>query len=879
MRRTTIALLMSGSMLAAVPALAQTTTASPEENQSATDTPRDVVVTGSRVPGRSLADSPVPVDVIGGDALKSSGYTETSKVLNQLVPSFNFPQPSLTDGTDSLRPATLRGLQPDQVLVLVNGKRRHQAALLNLNGSVGRGATQVDLNEIPPIAIDRIEVLRDGASSQYGSDAIAGVINLQLSKRQGVSASATYGEFRTTMDGVNEVTGVGTTGGAPTVVGTLAGVDILQLNQGEERKRRDGATLTLATRLGLPVGDSGYFVLSTQFRDRDPTNRSGPDPRRQYASASNPRELTINRFTHGYGDGKAVDYNLFLNAGADLGGGAELYAFGSYGIRDGIGAGFYRRSGDARNRDFAASTTTFVPYYADGFLPKIQSEIEDISGAVGIKGDIAGLSADLSVVYGSNELNYQTIDSFNTSLGGLASPNRFDAGGIAFGQTTANLDLVKTFEVGFAEKFGIAFGGEYRNENFKIRAGDVASYVNGPFSANGAGGGAQVFPGFRPTNVIDTSRDSYAGYAEADADFSRAFTVQVAGRYEHFSDFGSTVNGKIAAKLEPVRGIGIRGSASTGFRAPSLAQQFFATTSTNSTVVGGVTQLIEVGTFPATSPVAVALGGRRLRPEKALNFSGGIVLDPFAGFNLTADYYNIRIRDRVTLTENLTGTTVVNLLNAAGISNVTSARFFINGVDTRTQGVDVVGTYRVPDFGFGKVVLTAGYNYNETKIIKRAILPSVIGLPLFGRQESYRLTDGQPKSKINLSADVDYGVIGANIRANRYGSVLSAANTGGTVASNGAVTLAAFGTQPGDIKLTPKWITDVEVRVHPIQQVTLAVGANNVFDVYPDRLPIANPVANAGNGFTPNSYFLPYSSLSPFGFNGRFLYGRVAFDF
>ena len=867
MRRSILALLMLSGAAVAFPARAQTTTASPEENQSATDTPSDVVVTGSRVPGRSLADSPVPVDVIGGDALKSSGYTETNKVLNQLVPSFNFPQPSLTDGTDSLRPATLRGLQPDQVLVLVNGKRRHQAALINLNGSVGRGATQVDLNEIPPIALDRVEVLRDGASSQYGSDAIAGVINLQLSRREGVSGSVTFGKYDTTMSGVYDVTGVAMTGGVPTVAipgaNGNAQADILQLNQGGERDRHDGDTLTLATRLGLPIGPSGYFTLSAQFRDRDPTNRSGPDPRRQYFVTTDPRELTINRFTHGYGDGKTTDYNLFLNAGADIGGGAEVYAFGSYGIRDGIGAGFYRRSNDARNRDFAASTTTFVPYYADGFLPKIQSEIEDFSGAAGIKGDIAGLSADLSVVYGSNELNYRTIDSFNTSLGGVASPNRFDAGGIKFAQTVANLDLVKSFDVGFADKFGIAFGGEYRNENFQIRAGDVPSYVNGPFSANGAAGGAQVFPGFRPTNAIDISRDSFAGYAEADADISRAFTIQAAGRYEHYSDFGDTVNGKIAAKLTPVRGIGIRGSVSTGFRAPSLAQQYFATTSTNSTIVGGVSQLIEVGTFPATSPVAVALGGKRLKPEKALNFAGGVVLDPFRGFNLTADYYNIRIRDRVTLTENLTGTAVVGLLNGAGITNVTSARFFVNGVDTRTQGVDIVGTYRLPDFGLGKVVLTAGYNYNETKIISRAVLPSLPGVLLFGRQESYRLTRGQPRTKLNLAADVDLGAFGANIRTNRYGTVWTAA--GGTPVD------APLGSIAGDFKLTPKWITDVELRVHPVRQVTVAIGADNVFDVYPDRLPL-------GGAFGPNSYFLPYSSLSPFGFNGRFLYGRVAFD-
>ncbi|MES2338071.1 MAG: TonB-dependent receptor [Pseudomonadota bacterium] len=870
MRRTLLTTLaMSVSAVAlSTPALAQDAPAAAAQDGEITgDT---VIVTGSRIGGRTIADSPVPIDVIGGDQLLNSGATETNKLLNQLVPSFNFPQPSLTDGTDSLRPATLRGLAPDQTLVLINGKRRHQAALLNLNGSVGRGSSAVDLNEIPAIAIDRIEVLRDGASSQYGSDAIAGVINIQLSKREGVSGSVTFGQYRTTMKDVFEVTGVATTGGLPTVLtaGANAQADVLQLNQGREVERKDGDTLTIATRLGLPIGESGYFTFSAQFRDRDPTQRSGPDPRRQYFAVGDPRELTIDRFTHGYGDGKATDYNVIVNAGADIGANAELYAFGTYGIRDGIGAGFYRRSNDARNRDFAASTTTFVPYYANGFLPKIQSQIEDVSGAVGIKGDFSGFKADLSVVYGSNQLDYQTIDSFNTSLGGILSPRRFDAGGLAYGQTVANLDLSKKFDVDFVSSLGIAFGAEYRNENFKIRPGNVASYINGPFTANGAGGGAQVFPGFRPSNAVDVSRNSYAGYLELDAEVNDMLTLQAAGRYEHFSDFGDTWNGKLAGRFEPIDGIAIRGSVATGFRAPSLAQQFFATTSTNNTVVNGVAQLIEVGTFPATSAVGLALGGKQLTPEKALNLAGGVALNPFTGFSLTADYYNIRIKDRVTLTENLTGTTVVNLLTAAGVTGVTSARFFVNGVNTRTQGVDVVGTYRVPEFGAGKFVLTAGYNYNETKIIGRAVLPSLTGLTLFGRQESFRLTDAQPRTKINLSVDWDLGFIGATARTNRYGTVWSAVN--------GALT-APLGTVAGDFKMTPKWVTDVEVRVHPIEQITLAVGADNVFDTYPDRLPTGG--ATGAPGFTPNSYFLPYSSLSPFGFNGRFLYGRVAFTF
>lgn len=854
------------AILLAMPAYAQTAQDDQAATEAAAADDPAIIVTGSRFANRTAADSTVPIDVIASEQLTRGGATETNRLLSQLVPSFNFPQPSLTDGTDSLRPATLRGLAPDQTLVLVNGKRRHTSALLNLNGSVGRGSSAVDLNEIPAVAIERIEILRDGASSQYGSDAIAGVINIQLAKKPGVQTLVTYGKYITTLDGVTDFTGVATGANGLPVVATAGGTtnDLLQLTgTGNDRTANDGDTLTLAARVGLPVGDDGYLVFSGQYRDRDPTNRSGADPRRQYPTVGDPRELTINRINHRYGDGEAKDFNFFANAGYDLMPDVELYAFGSYGIRDANGAGFFRRANDARNRDFAASTTTFVPFYPDGFLPLINSEIEDVSGAVGIKGDIgSGIMADLSVVYGSNQLDYQVSNSFNVSLGGLNSPRVFDAGGIAAGQTVVNLDFNKTFDVSFVESLGFAVGGEFRDENFKIRAGQTTSFINGPFSAapfNGAGG-AQVFPGFRPNNAVDVSRNSFAFYGEIDTSITKTLTLQVAGRYERFSDFGSTLNGKVAGRWEFLPGYAIRGSVATGFRAPSLAQQFFATTSTNN--VNGV--LIEIGTFPVSDPVARALGSRQLEAEKATNFGGGIALNPFEGFSLTADYYNIRIRDRVVLTENLQGAAVVGILTAAGINNVTSARFFVNGVNTKTQGVDIVATYAVPEFGLGNFRFTAGYNYNETTITQRATLPSLPGLTLFGRAESFRLTDGQPRDKLNLAVDWSLDRFSATFRTNRYGSVFVAGTS-----TNLAV---ARGAGPADFTLTPKWVSDVEVRAKIYQGIELAVGADNVFDVYPDRVP-------AGGVFGTNGFFLPYSNLSPFGFSGRFLYGRISAAF
>ena len=853
---------------AANPAFAQDS--APQDAVVEEATGQDVIiVTGTRRTDRTVADSTVPVDIISAEALLNSGQTETNKLLNQLVPSFNFPQPSLTDGTDSLRPATLRGLAPDQVLVLVNGKRRHQSALVNLNGSVGRGSTAVDLNTIPPLAIERIEVLRDGAASQYGSDAIAGVINVQLKKGMGGRAQATFGKYITEMENVGQVDTVSLTTGSsdnPTITYT-----------GKDRKRNDGDTYTFASNFGLPLGESGYVNLTAEYKDRSPTNRSGPDIRRNYFAAGDPREATFNRYAHRYGDGVSKDLNFFVNAGYELSDSAEFYTFGSYGVRDGNGAGFYRRSSDVRNRDWAASTTSFVPIYADGFLPLIASNIVDISAAAGLRGATGGWDYDLSAVYGSNRLDYTIENTVNTSLGGVASARRFYSGGLRSGQTSINLDMRRDLDIGIGKSVSFAFGGEYRNENYKIVAGELQSYVNGPFSAApfNAAGGAQVFPGFRPANETDVSRSSAAGYAELDADLTDQLTLQLAGRYEHFSDFGDTINGKAAARFEVIDGVALRASVSTGFRAPSLAQRSFAATSTNN--VGGV--LIEIGTFPVSSPVAIALGAQPLKPEKSVNLGAGVTFTPFNGLSITADYYNIKINDRITLTENLTNISttnqdITNLLAAAGVTGVSSARFFINGIDTKTSGLDVVASYRLPDFGLGQFRVSVGYNLNNTKITDRRVFSGFTAQRLFARQESYRLTDGQPKNKLNVGLDWDYDNFGITLRTNRYGEVFLPSSFS-TPANNNNIALAP-GAVPGDIFLSPKWVTDLEFRFKPVESVSVAFGANNILDTYPDRLPFGT-VDGVNYGF--NNSFLPYSSQSPFGFSGRFLYGRVSVDF
>ncbi|KLE34151.1 TonB-dependent receptor plug domain-containing protein [Aurantiacibacter luteus] len=857
----------------AVAGLSQAAYAQSSDTQDiAADDASQIIVTGTRRTDRTVAESTVPVDVIGSEALTNQGATETNRLLNNLVPSFNFPQPSLTDGTDSLRPATLRGLAPDQVLVLVNGKRRHMSSLLNLNGSIGRGSAAVDMNTIPPLAIDRIEVLRDGASSQYGSDAIAGVINIRLRSSEGGRAQATYGRYITTLDGVDQVASV-----SPTVTTSANELPVITYT-GEDRTRRDGDTYTLASNFGLPVGDAGFLNLTVEYKDRDPTNRSGPDIRRQYSGLGDPRETTFDRYSHRFGDGESEDLNLFANAGLDLGNAIEFYAFGSYGNREGNGAGFYRRSLDSRNADFANGGR---PFYPDGFLPLINSSIEDIAAFAGIRGESGAWSLDLSAGYGTNRLDYRITNTFNTSLGGNVSPTEFEAGGLRSGQTSVNFDARRDLALGLGDT-SFAMGAEWRNENYRIVPGEVGSYVAGPFFfSNGAPPGAQVFPGFSPTTAVDESRNSVAVYAEIDNDFTDTLNVQVAGRFERFSDFGSTLNGKVAARFEPVEGIALRGSASTGFRAPGMAQQFFSTTSTNN--VGG--QLIEIGTFPVGSPIAVALGAQPLEPEESVNLGAGVVFTMVPRLNVTVDYYNIKIDDRIVLTENLQGADVVALLRAAGVAG-SSARFFINGIDTRTEGLDVVANYRVPDVLGGSLSLTAGFNVNDTTITDRREFSGFTANRLFARQESLRLTDGQPSNKLNLGMTYDRDPFGFTLNANRFGSVLipdgvTTATVNGAASSDANPQIrndinVAPGDAPGDFELTPKWVLDLELRYNIVEAVQLAVGANNLLDEYPDRLPFGTV---DGVNYGLNNAFLPYSSLSPFGFSGRFVYGRIAVEF
>ena len=491
-------------LLAGLSPLAFASPVSAQPNQEAAQTPQaqaqaqaevvpddQIIVTGTRASNRTVADSPVPVDVIGADAIANSGQTETNRILNQLVPAFNFPTPAIADGSDALRPATLRGLSPDQTLVLVNGKRRHVSALLNINGTVGRGSAAVDLNLIPGLAISRVEVLRDGAAAQYGSDAIAGVINIQLKKgNQGGRASITYGKYITTIDDVANVTGLQTNGAGQPFVDPTDTRYLAAITDGD-RKARDGDQVTAAVNLGFGLGSGGFVNLTGEYHYRERTNRQGFDLRPNFlkptATTGDLRELTFDRLQFRFGDPELRDYNLFLNSGLEVGGGWEAYAFGSYGKRNSVSGANWRQGFSAQNRDWsvlapnqAPNDANFVPLTAIGFLPLIETDLKDYAGTIGVRGEVAAWNVDLSAGRGHNRFDYEVHDTLNTSFG-PASPSDFDAGGLRYGQTIFNLDVSREFPVGFAKPLTVAAGAEHRREQFKIRPGDFPSWGIGPF--------------------------------------------------------------------------------------------------------------------------------------------------------------------------------------------------------------------------------------------------------------------------------------------------------------------------------------------------------------------------------------------------------------
>jgi len=809
----------------------------------------EIVAVGTRYSGRTVIESPVPIDVISAKEIHATGLTQTTQILQQLVPSYNAPQPSITDGSDHMRPATLRGLGPDQVLILVNGKRRHTSALVHVNGSIGRGSTGVDLNAIPGSAIAKIEVLRDGAAAQYGSDAISGVINIVLKEEMGLDATASYSQYFSSV----------TRGYAEDEENLPDNSDANNydwdgngIGGPQDVDYRDGETLNLHLGYGLKIAQDGKLYVSGHIRNRERAVRAGLDPRQQYFDGD-PRENSFNRLNHVYGQGESVDYSLFFNGSIPVGdAGGQVYAFGGYNDRQGSTGCFYRRARDNR---------TVRSIHPDGFLPTLDNRLKDFSVAAGVKGNVGKWTYDLSETFGNNSFNF-IVDNTNNASEGTASDTHFDSGTLKFRQATTNLDLLRGVDIGTASPLNVAIGAEFRWDNYQIDPGEVDSYLNGgvpvldgPNAGKPAPVGASCFPGFSPRNATDAKRTNIGLYVDLENNLTEAFLLGVAARFENYSDFGSTVTGKVAGRYELSEMVALRGAASTGFRAPSLAQANYSAIATN--FIDGVP--FEVGTFPVDDPVARALGAKDLDAETSVNFSAGLTVSQ-SNFSLTADAYLINIDDRIVFTENFTGSGIASFLQSQGI-DANGGRYFTNAVKTETKGLDIIGRYATT-VGPGTFRFTAALSFSETNITNKneietpAVLAQFTSRPLFGRTEQGRFEVGQPHQKHNFTANYDVNRWSFMARAIYYGEVTDL---------NSGDPDPATGINLRDETFGAKVLTDFEVSYELKDGIGVAVGANNLFDVYPDK----QLKRNSFNGI------FPYDGLSPFGFFGRSIYTRL----
>ncbi|WP_437883820.1 TonB-dependent receptor domain-containing protein [Pseudomonas sp. LRF_L74] len=756
----------------------------------------NVIVTGTRAQERTASQSLSPIDIVSGDSLRASGSDELGTVLSRLIPSINFARPSLVDGAELARPAQLRGLSPDQVLVLVNGKRRHTGAFVNLGGATGRGSAPADLNAIPLSAVDHIEVLRDGASARYGSDAIAGVINIILKKdSSGGSVATKFGQY----------------------------------------KKGDGIQRQVSGNTGVELGENGWLNLSGEGADNDYTNRAGKD----YRSAS-VGSTTYGQQVFRQGEPETQEGKIFLNGGYGFSDAAELYGFAGYSKRKGETAAFYRASNASNN----------IPALnPNGYLPLIRGELEDASLTLGLRGDwVDDWRYDLSLNYGRNdyEINTKTINPDLYRATG-STPGSFYNGTLSNEQKQLNFDLAKDVEVSWLPyPVSVAFGAEYLSQRYQIEAGDAASFY---------GGGSSGLAGFREADSGTWSRHNLAQYIDLETNLTEAFSVSAAARHEDYSDFGSNVSGALSGRYAFTPRVALRGSVSTGFRAPSLAQQHF--TYTSSQLVGNVIQ--EAGTFPADSRVAQLLGAEDLEAEKSRSYSLGLVLNPVDDLHITADVYRIDIRDRITLSSNLTlNPAAIAYLQANGVGNInyTTARYFTNAADTRTTGLDLVANYRYRfDSGLGWNT-TLGYNYNHSKVTDVKANPAVLDslglnlLRLDRRERLGLLGDTTPEHKITFGNDFNLG--NWTLRSNlvRYGKYTS-------YQTNAAL----------DQTFDAAWLLDLAVD-YTLDNWQLTVGGDNVTDVKPERLLFAN--SSGGN--------LKYSTFSPYGYSGAFYYAKLSYS-
>jgi len=870
-----------------------------------------VVVVGSRNPGRSAIDTAVAIDVINvADLANKSPQTTINEILNYVAPSFTSQTQTVSDGTDHIDPASLRGLGPDQVLVLINGKRRHNTALINVNGTVGAGSVGTDMNAIPTAAIKKIEVLRDGAAAQYGSDAIAGVINIVLKEATGkldltITSGANFSENSNQFEGgsdgekfkldANYGVPLGDKGGFINFTGTLSTREPALRNKdyaGDIFRGYNGAERVFAAN-GGNVADMTLFDyqtaaqslsyldagVSSQIAALDLNQQADIDAFRGLLDFDADedelaaRGLTREDFRFKVGTSKLREGQFFFNSSIPVSENAELYSFGGMSYRSGLASGFYRRPAQGDGR---ANT----PAFPNGFLPSIGSDIVDKSLSVGIRGKVNdNWDVDFSNTYGENVFGYTVGNSSNGTLG-TGTQRSFDAGTIGFSQNTTNLDAARFYDDIF-EGLNVAIGAEFKVENYFIEEGELNSYasydINGDivtastpdallvrnnFTGVVLGGGSQVFRGFDPNNATNKTRNSMAVYVDLEADFSEAFYVSFAGRYENFSDFGGTINGKLAARYKLTDDINIRSAINTGFRAPSLHQQFFSRTST--IFENNVPR--EQGTFTNDSRLADLLGINELKEETSTSFSLGFTGKiPDLNLTFSIDGYLINIDDRIVYSGNFgpgSNPEIQAIFDAAGAN---SARFFVNAIDTKTKGLDVVISHNASLSEELKLTSDLAANFTETEVdalnVPAAVAAAGQTGSFFDAQEEAFLTRAIPRTKASLSNNLAYKSWNFLLRNTFFGEVEDPDDFAGTprVDQHTVSADAVYGS---------KLVTDLTLTYEFTDNVNVTIGANNLFDVYPDE--------NRSGG-TSGDQFVYSRRTSQFGYSGRYLFARMNF--
>ncbi|MEN5116529.1 TonB-dependent receptor [Luteimonas sp. TWI662] len=739
-----------------------------------------VIVTGTRAADRTVLESTSPIDVLDAQDLRRAGVAggELGSALQTLLPSFNFPRQSNSGGADHVRAAQLRGLSPDQVLVLINGKRRHTSALVSTGSKIGRGATPVDFNAIPVSAIARIEVLRDGAGAQYGSDAVAGVVNVILDDAaDGGAFEASYGLHHTDLAPIG-------------------------------RTLTDGQTSFVSAKVGTALGDEGFLRVGLEARNREATNRAGFDQVPPWDQTE--ANLTVQgRRNYHLGDGASQDLNGWFNTEVPIGETATLYGFGTYHQRDTEGANYYR---------YPDGKANWPQVYPDGFRPVSIGENLDIGAVAGVRGQWGEWQVDASLNHGRNEFTYRLRDSINASLG-PGSPTRFRTGDYAFSQRLLNLDLSRGFET-FTDYHTVAAGLELRTERYETGAGDPASYAVGPYADRPAG--SQAGGGLTPQDEADLDRDVASLYASLASSFGERLATDVAVRYENYDDFGGELTGRLAARYEFAPAFALRGALSNNVRAPALAQTGYESTSTGYNAAG---QIVQGRLLSVNNPIARALGATDLSPETSINASLGFTSRIGRRFDMALDLFQIEIDDRIALSEAITSDALTAFVDANfDVARIQSAQFFVNAADTRTRGAELVANWRDALAG-GQLHLTGAWSYAKTELRNIVATPQQLAAldpdyVLFGVEERNTLTDAAPRTRGQFTATWRDDRWNLLARVQRHGSAKRVFNFGG-------------GHEPEQV-YGAQWQLDAEVELRLAQRWTLALGGQNITDEYPD---------------------------------------------